>query len=124
MPTAPASREGWRQRGRDDSREAALNPAAPRSGGGFGLGSRGAVSGADTSRPGRALPEEEEEAPAEQLNVRAPLDELVEEPQDVGDVGERQHQQGLLQLTAGKAGATVSPRGRLSLPSTGPAALI
>lgn len=47
----------------------------------------------------RELPEKEEEAPAQKFNVRAQLDELVEEFQDVGDVGEGQHQERLLQLT-------------------------
>lgn len=51
----------------------------------------------------KALPEEEEEAPTQKLHVRAQLDELIEEPQDVWDVGEGQHQQRLLQLTEEKA---------------------
>lgn len=47
-------------------------------------------------------PEEKKETAAQKLDVSARLDELVEEPENVGDIGEGQHQQSLLQLTEEK----------------------
>jgi len=43
--------------------------------------------------------EEEEQAAAHQLHLQAELHVAVEQPQQLGHVGERQHQQGHLQLT-------------------------
>lgn len=43
-------------------------------------------------------PEEKKETAAQKLDVSARLDELVEEAENVGDIGEGQHQQSLLQL--------------------------
>lgn len=43
-------------------------------------------------------PEEKKETAAQKLDVSAHLDELVEEAENVGDIGEGQHQQSLLQL--------------------------
>lgn len=69
---------------------------------------------------GKELPEEEEEAPAQDLHVRAPPDELLEELQDVWDVGEGQHEQSLLQLTERENANTGSrPGSATSTPSTG-----
>lgn len=46
----------------------------------------------------RMLPEEKEEAPTQQFNVGALLDEFIKEPEDVWDVSERQHEEGFFQL--------------------------
>ena len=43
-------------------------------------------------------PEEKKETAAQKFDVSARLDELVEEAENVGDIGEGQHQQSLLQL--------------------------
>lgn len=48
---------------------------------------------------GRHLLEKEEEAAADQLHLPTLLDVAVEQPEQLGDVGERQDQQRHLQLT-------------------------
>ena len=40
-----------------------------------------------------SLPEEKEEAPTQEFNVGALLDEFIEEPENVWDVRERQNKQ-------------------------------
>lgn len=61
-------------------------------GGGSCIKGRAWVGG--VGRAERPLPEEEEEAAADQLHLQALLDVSVEELQQVGDVGEREDQQG------------------------------
>lgn len=63
-------------------------------------------SEAEPKQPGsrraeRHLPEEEEEAAAEQLHLQTLLDEGVEEPQQLRNVGEGEDQQGDFQLAEG-----------------------
>jgi hypothetical protein len=41
------------------------------------------------------LPEEKKEAPAQELDIQARLDEFIEQCKNVWDIGEWQHKQGL-----------------------------
>lgn len=43
-------------------------------------------------------PEEKEKAATQKFNIGAQLDEFVKEREEVWDIGERQHKQGLFQL--------------------------
>ena len=45
-----------------------------------------------------SLPEEKEEAPTQEFNVGALLDEFIEEPENVWDVRERQNEERFFQL--------------------------
>lgn len=46
----------------------------------------------------RTLPEEKEEAPTQEFNIGALLDEFIKEPENVWNVRERQHEERFFQL--------------------------
>lgn len=69
-------------------------------GGGSRVKGRAWVGG--VRRAEHPLPEEEEEAAADQLHLQALLDVAVKELQQLGDVGEREDQQGDFQLAEGE----------------------